>query len=877
MINPRELPVYQQKDRILEMLSLHQVIVIESPTGSGKTTQLPLILHEANYSQTGIIGITQPRRIAALSVSDYIAKQLDCSIPGIVGYKMRFNDQTDTTTRIKVMTDGILLQEMKLDPWLSKYSVIMVDEAHERSLNIDFILGLLKRILQERKDFKVIVSSATINTELFSVYFDDCPIVKIDAITYPVAIIYDPPIIQKERQSDFKTKKQPFLKTDVNLHGSSTEQEEALLFKILSTLERISSDGREGDVLVFLPGEKLIRNCIELLQNSTFARKLYILPLYGRLGKEEQEKVFQNAPMGKKKVIIATNIAETSITINGITSVIDSGLAKLNYYNPKTYTSSLMEMPISKASCNQRRGRAGRTREGTCYRLYSRKDFETRPLYTTEEIYRTDLSEVVLRMSELGIKDFESFDFINPPNKEGLRAAVKTLNLLDALNDDNSLSKIGQMMALFPLAPRQSRMIVESILNHPDVIENVLIASAFLSAQSPYLFPDGQETDARAAHKKFFSPQGDFARYLILFKTYKSQTDNPKKAQKFCKQSFLDERVMAEIVNIKEQLELIVSDMGIPISNKGTMDDYICCVSRGMIQFVCIREGRDTYRSLTAEKIQIHPGSVLFKENPQYIVAGEIVKTTRMYAMSVSPIQPQLLNKIYPNLESGLRYLSGKPTKTEKNWNNTGKINIQTDIKDKGNHNFTDSIKIGTEVFLIEKVKGKKQVILTKEGLFSLNTGFQKNISDTLQKSYKDLRGKIIWDSGILMEGEKLTTILKAIPLLPFDKPIGNNYSVLNKKNYSLEENSGELLQDIKWTFSLQPIKGKKNQLGFVCLFCDENGHFWFKLSRVFHTALNETTASINLLIDQWSENFTYEQKQTVNNLFKPLNDFYNH
>ena len=308
------LPVYQQKERILDNLSSNQVVVVQSPTGSGKTTQLPVILHEAGYSDRGIIAVTQPRRIAALSVSEFIAKQLKTGYPGLVGYKMRFEDKTDNTTRIKIMTDGILLQEMKLDPWLSRYSVVMVDEAHERSLNIDFVLGLLKRVLQARTDFKVIISSATMNTEVFSAYFDGCPIVTIDTITYPVTVVYDPPAIPVS-----------------TLNQSATE---ALLAKIESTIDRVIDNKTPGDILCFLPGEKIIKDCIRRLSSASFGRKLHLVPLYGRLAKEEQERVFDPAPFGKKKVVVSTNIAETSVTIPGITPVIDSGLAKLNYLQP---------------------------------------------------------------------------------------------------------------------------------------------------------------------------------------------------------------------------------------------------------------------------------------------------------------------------------------------------------------------------------------------------------------------------------------------------------------------------------------------------------------------------------------------------------------
>ena len=640
-IDYKNLPVYQQKERILSALKENQVIVVQSPTGSGKTTQLPVILHEAGYSQNGIIAVTQPRRIAALSVSEYIAKQLKTKFPGLVGYKMRFEDKTDLSTKIKIMTDGILLQEMKLDPWMSKYSVIMVDEAHERSLNIDFVLGLLKRILAARKDFKVIVSSATINAEIFSKYFNNCPIVTIDTQVFPVTMVYDPPAIKTST--------------------ANPEASEALMSKIEQTIDRALDNHDNGDILIFLPGEKAIKDCMQKLLNAPFRNKIHIVPLYGRLPKEEQEKVFNSAPFGKKKVVISTNIAETSVTINGITTVIDSGLAKLNFYSPKTYTSSLDETPVSKASCNQRRGRAGRTQEGTCYRLYSKKDFEERSEYTTEEIYRTDLSEVVLRMSELGITDFEKFDFISPPNHEGLLGAVKTLEMLHAIEKDGSLSSIGKLMVEFPLEPRISRIIVESILRYPDVLEEVLICCSFLSAQSPFVLPVGEEMEARAAHHAFRDIQGDFVSYVKLFRKYMNQTNK----EKFCQNNYLDEKVMAEILNIKLQLEQIVGDrMKLPITSGGSMDNYLCCVASGMIQFVCVREGRESYRSLTADHISIHPGSSMFRTNPLYIVAGEIVHTSRTFASSVSPLTKNLLHKIDPNLENDLLQVRGKKGKS---------------------------------------------------------------------------------------------------------------------------------------------------------------------------------------------------------------------
>ncbi len=626
MIKYKSLPVYTQKDIILDAIKENNVIVVESPTGSGKTTQIPIILHEAGYSQTGIIGVTQPRRIAVLSVSEFIAKQLKCERPDVIGYKMRFADVTDERTKIKIMTDGILLQELKLDPYLSKYSIIMVDEAHERSLDIDFILGLLKRILKARHDFKVIISSATINTELFSKYFDNCPIIKIESIPFPVTLIFDP--------------------LPINASTENQEAEELLYEKITEITERVITEKRKGGILVFLPGERSIKNCIERLSKERWYRKLMIVPLYGRLSKEEQDRVFLSPPFGKKKMVISTNIAETSITINDINTVIDSGLAKLNFYNPYTFTSSLDETVISKSSCNQRRGRAGRTEAGTCYRLYTRADFESRPLYTIEEIYRTDLSEVVMRMSELGIYDFESFDFISPTSKKDIIGAIDTLNMLNVLEKDRSLSYIGKIMCKFPLPPRQSRMLAESILNYPDAIEDVIIAASFLSVRSPFSFPDGFETEARSAHTIFSDKRGDFVSFLKAFKMFFANGEQ----EAWCKKTFLDFKIMQEIKNIKEQLELIVSSLGVPIKSGGDIEDYLMCIAKGMIQGVCIRYKRGVYRTLTTDKIAIHPSSCMYHTEADYIVAGEIVRTGRMYAMSVSSLSKKTIQTIAPSL-----------------------------------------------------------------------------------------------------------------------------------------------------------------------------------------------------------------------------------
>ena len=866
-IDYKSLPVYAQKQKILDCLENNQVVIVESPTGSGKTTQIPVILYEAGYATNGMIGVTQPRRIAALSVSEFISKQLGTTYPGLVGYKMRFEDQTNQDTRIKIMTDGILLQEMKLDPWLSKYSVLMIDEAHERSLNIDFVLGLVKRVLKERKDFHVIVSSATMNTQVFSEYFDNAPIVSIDTITYPVSVVYDP------------------------IEGGATTATEAgcdaILNKICRTVDRVLDNGDEGGILIFLPGEKIIKDCMYRLEHAPFSRQLWVLPLYGRLQKEEQERVFDNPPAGKKKVVISTNIAETSVTIQDITTVIDCGLAKLNFYSPRTFTSSLVETMVSKASCNQRKGRAGRTHEGTCYRLYSRKEFESREMYTKEEIYRTDLSEVVLRMAELGITDFYNFDFIASPGREGIIGAVDTLNMLGALDSDNTLSEIGKLMVKFPLEPRISRIIVEAIMRFPDVIDKALVAASFLSANSPFVLPPNEEMEARKAHHRFRDLQGDFGTYINLFNAWK-QTDN---REKFCKKNYLDERIMAEIENIYIQLGEIVGDkMGIPLTHKnGSMQDYLCCIAAGMIQFVCIRMGRENYRSLTAGHICIHPGSVMFRQNPVFIVAGEIVRTSRIFAMSVSPLTHPMLDTINPALFD--RLMACKKAKDRENdeeadqrraeerrRNEEAKQKRIKKADQKGSENKAgakekdESFSFGGDIFETKRFKGKKTAILPLERfIFAIQNETDKNKI----KACANLRGRIITkDNGIMLDGEKLSQIIeiaKNLVLTPIAEKKWNRH--LNANIYN-EVEKEEIIFALESVLRTAIAKQKNKEYGFITLFTDGKGNYWLKTSRGFSTALQETHASLEALVEEDVE-FSPEAEERINDALRLVNKFY--
>jgi HrpA-like RNA helicase len=618
---------------------------------------------------------------------------------------------------------------------------------------------------------------------------------------------------------------------------------------------------------------------------------LHLVPLYGRLGKEEQERVFETAPKNKKKVVLATNIAETSVTIDGITVVIDSGLSKLNWYNPRSFTSSLIEAPISKASANQRKGRAGRTREGTCYRLYTRRDFENRPLFTTEEIYRTDLSEVILRMADLGITNFEDFDFISPPQKEGLIAGIETLNLLDALEPDRSLSNIGKMMTEFPLAPRQSRIIVEAILRYPKVIRETIIAAAFLSTQSPYVLPPGEETDARKAHHHYRDDNGDFVSYLKLFYAYSQSTNKAK----FCEKGYLDDKAMAEIVNVVAQLEEILATLKIPVLECGIVSsllpsprspipdphlaDYLCCIGRGMIQFVCVHErmGRNSspknasYRSLTADKIIIHPGSVMFRMDPQFIVAGEIVRTSKMYAMSVSPLSREILERIRPGLFAKEREYTVLDSRHDKRTRTADERIIHKTRPVLQARDFTNNIKIATEIFELVTIKGKKTVILPWEKL----TLIRDNIpSETV---YKGLKGCITINSVYtLLAGEKLKLILSLAPTLDPENALTREWP--RKQNFNSGDNlAGKGLATLLPFMDnlLQTARWKKNskELGFIALFTDGEGNYWLRCSRGFHTSLNESLASLEALIDEIGEDVDISLKHIVNQTYRRLSE----
>ena len=801
MFTMTHLPVYMHRKEILKALEHNQVVVVESPTGSGKTTQIPLILNEAGFANDGIIGVTQPRRIATLSVSEFINRQLDAP-EGYVGYKMRFSDTTTRDTRIKIMTDGILLMELKADPLLSSYTVMLVDEAHERSLNIDFVLGLLKHVLAERPDFKVIVSSATINTKIFSDFFDKAPIISIDARIHPVDMVYKP---------------------------LSDTNDRDLMFKTITSIVGQRTKTPTGDILIFLPGEFDIKTCMQHLYQANFRKKLHILPLFGRLSKDEQERVFIPTPPGKTKVVVATNIAETSVTIDGITTVIDSGIAKINYYNQKNFTSSLVTLPISRSSCEQRAGRAGRTAPGMCYRLYSENDFKTRQQFGLEEILRTDLSEVVLRMSELSIYDYEKFPFITRPKTSAIQSAEETLKFIDAIDSHRHLTAVGEQMVKFPLLPRHARVIVEAMFRYPSVMEEVIIAVAFLSSKTPFLFPPGQEDESRKAHQSFNSQEGDFVSYLHIYRHIRALPTSDAR-ENYCKQKFLDYPSMAEIHHIVEQLSEIVSDIGFPISKGGSTKEYLSCLAAGLLQYVCIKARRNIYKSVTADQIFIHPGSAWFKELPQFLLAGEIVQTSRLYARTVSPLKKEWLDSISPDLRPRLMGLRTSKTKKER-----PEKPMQQQIA-------SDMVLLyGKQFKIISVPKGKRKItVIPLHELEYLAHASQKS-----NKQIKNFPATIEFQNQYIHYGDKFLTILALYGKLQPEKgilpsPPSGNFTAADPET---------LVENLDWLLTFCRLK-RKRHLGFIQLVVQGNGMYRFSRTRYYFEALDTSLYALGQLVD---------------------------
>ncbi len=633
---PSELPITARQKLIIETIRDHPVVVITGETGSGKTTQIPKMCLAAGLGRRGMIGLTQPRRIAAISIASRIASELGQSCGEAVAYKIRFEEKTSAEPLIKVMTDGILLAETVQDRDLLAYDTIIVDEAHERSLNIDFILGYLQTMLAKRRDLKLIITSATIDTAKFAAAFSNAPVIEVSGRMYPVEVRYRPIDPVKEEK------------------GETTYVDEAV-----ACVESLQQERRFEDILIFMPTEQDIRETCGRLSKRCSG---LILPLFARLSAGNQKLVFQ--PASLQKIIVATNIAETSLTIPGIKYVIDAGLARILEYHPRSQTTGLPVKPISRSSADQRKGRCGRVQDGICIRLYSREDFAERPLYSTPEILRSNLAGVILRMLSLNLGDVTSFPFIDRPHPKNIRDGIETLRDLGALTRDEgeaqahhyTLTPIGRTMALFPLDPRISRMIIEA--KKEGCINEIAVVAAALSIQDPRERPYDKIDQAAVAHAQFQHPESDFLTYLQIWNRYSDsieKMESQNRLRKFCRDHFLSYRRMTEWRDIYHQILEIVSGRNIPrkrgktvkIEIDQTVADRIHrCILSGYLSNIAQKKEKNMYTAAKSREVMLYPGSGLFNRGGPWIVASEISLTSRVFARNAANIKTEWLEEL---------------------------------------------------------------------------------------------------------------------------------------------------------------------------------------------------------------------------------------
>ena len=625
---PLELPVSLRKGEITQAILKNQVVIVCGETGSGKTTQLPKICLELGRGVAGLIGHTQPRRIAARSVASRIAQELKTSLGEAVGYKVRFNDKLSESSYIKLMTDGILLAETQGDRFLSAYDTIIIDEAHERSLNIDFLMGYLKRILHKRRDLKVIITSATIDAERFAEFFRNegtpAPVIEVSGRTFPVEVRYQPP--DEEEGED-----------EVDWQRAAAD-----------ACEELAAESA-GDILVFMPTERDIRETARLLQGRTFSgdfknRQTEIVQLYGRLSEKDQNRIFQSHD--HRRIVIATNVAESSLTVPGIMSVVDPGTARISRFSSTSQVQRLPIEPISRASANQRTGRCGRIGPGVCVRLYSEQDFQSREEYTQPEIQRTHLASVILQMKALKLGKIEEFPFMNPPSPAAVRAGLKTLFELGAVDEAEELTRIGRALARLPVDPRIGRMILGA--EDEQALEEILIITSALELRDPRDRPMDKQQAADAAHQKFQHETSDFLSLLKLwdFFSHLEETLSQSKLRKACVQNFLSFNRMREWKDLHRQLREIVIEFGIkPTDRRNNADAIHRAILSGLLANVGMRGEAHEYTGAGGQKFFLWPGSVAFGSGPKWMMAAELVETTRRFARCVAPIQPEWIER----------------------------------------------------------------------------------------------------------------------------------------------------------------------------------------------------------------------------------------
>lgn len=641
IIYDESLPIAAKRGAIKQAILDNQVVVIAGETGSGKTTQLPKICLEIGRGIQGVIGHTQPRRLAARSVANRVADELASPLGDLVGYQVRFEDQSTDHTLIKLMTDGILLAETQHDRFLTRYDTLIIDEAHERSLNIDFLLGFLKTLLPKRPDLKVIITSATIDLERFSAHFNQAPIIEVSGRTYPVDTWYRP------------------LVGELDEEGLAVEEDISIDQGILSAvaeLERYEKIEQRsaGDILVFLPGEREIRDTAEILRKANL-KHTEILPLYARLTPAEQQRIFQTH--AGRRIVLATNVAETSLTVPGIRYVIDTGTARISRYSYRAKVQRLPVEPISQASANQRKGRCGRIEAGICIRLYSEDDFINRPLFTDPEILRTNLAAVILQMLHLRLGKIEDFPFIEPPEAKAIKDGFTLLQEISAVTPKGQLTNLGKQLARLPIDPRLGRMLVEGARRN--VLDELLIISSALSVQDPRERPLEKQQAADQAHAQWKDPDSDFAGLIHLWRGFdeKRQALGSNQFRQWCRKNFLNYLRLREWRDAHRQLLLTCREMKLLSHQKQVKEDTALnydavhqAVLSGLLSHIGQKTEENDYLGARQRRFWIHPSTGLAKKKPQWIMAAELVETTKLFARIVAKINPEWLESLAEHL-----------------------------------------------------------------------------------------------------------------------------------------------------------------------------------------------------------------------------------
>ncbi|WP_405714979.1 MULTISPECIES: ATP-dependent RNA helicase HrpA [unclassified Streptomyces] len=628
---PEQLPVSQKKDEILEAIRDHQVVIVAGETGSGKTTQIPKICMELGRGVRGMIGHTQPRRIAARTVAERVADELKTPLGEAVGWKVRFTDQVNPdATFVKLMTDGILLAEIQTDRELRAYDTIIIDEAHERSLNIDFLLGYLARLLPKRPDLKVVITSATIDPERFARHFGEAPIVEVSGRTYPVEVRYRP-LLEEE--------------------GDDSDRDQ--ITAICDAVDELQTEG-PGDILVFLSGEREIRDTADAL-NKRNLRHTEVLPLYARLSHAEQHRVFQRHT--GRRIVLATNVAETSLTVPGIKYVIDPGNARISRYSHRTKVQRLPIERISQASANQRKGRCGRTSDGICIRLYSEDDFLTRPEFTDPEILRTNLASVILQMTAAGLGDIEKFPFIDPPDHRNIRDGVQLLQELGALDPEEKdpkkrLTQLGRKLSQLPVDPRLARMVIEADRN--GCVREVMVIASALSIQDPRERPSEKQTQADQQHARFKDETSDFLAFLNLWRYIREQQKERGSSsfRRMCKQEYLNFLRIREWQDIYSQLRTVAKQMGIDLNEEDAPEQSVhTSLLAGLLSHIGLKDTeKNEYLGARSAKFAIFPGSALFKKQPRFVMSAELVETSRLWARVNAKVEPEWIEPLAQHL-----------------------------------------------------------------------------------------------------------------------------------------------------------------------------------------------------------------------------------